>query len=218
MAVIEGGTSGSLAETGVASAKGLHCILKPQDHGSLGHYAYSATTGTMAAGLAANSDILQFRWGDATRFCIITEVVLQGMYQLTGFTTGAALFRLAIARSFTASGSGGTAATLTGDNQNLRTNMGASLVTDLRISSTAALGAGTKTYDSQDIGTYPKMITAAANTQVFDEYKLFRADIASGEHPIVLAQNEGIGIRATVPATGTWVIGIRLKWAELTAF
>jgi hypothetical protein len=39
-----------------------------------------------------------------------------------------------------------------------------------------------------------------------------------GEHPLVLAQNEGISVRATVPATGTWIASFLIKWAEVTAF
>ena len=216
MAVIEGGTSAALAETGAASSKGLHVIAKPDDYDTLGHYVYANVTGTIAAGLAANSDIFQFRWTDSTRLCAIYEVSLVGMYQLTGFTAGAGLFRMNIARSFSASGTGGTAATLTGDNQALRTSMGTSLVGDLRIATTAALGAGTKTYDSQSVGVYNKFILASANTQVFDEFKLWYTN--PGDHPIILAQNEGFGIRATVPATGTWVVGVSVKWAELTAY
>jgi hypothetical protein len=38
------------------------------------------------------------------------------------------------------------------------------------------------------------------------------------EHPIVLAQNEGIAVRATMPATGTWSASVLMKWAEVTAY
>lgn len=218
MAVIESGSGSDIASVGAVTGSPLHTTFKPTPYGALGHYAYSAVTGTMAAALGANSDIFQFRWSDATRLCVVYEVRLTGMYQITGFTAGAGLFRLAIARSWTVNGTGGTAATLTGDNQSLRTSMGASLVGDLRIATTAALGAGTKTYDSQDIGTYNKFILASANTQVFDDFVMYGSRFPDGEHPVVLAQNEGIGIRATVPATGTWVIGIGIKWAEVAAY
>lgn len=217
MAIIEGGTSAALADVGMVASNPLHITMKPTPYGSLGHYSVGVVSGTMAAAMAANSDIFQARWTDATRLGGIYEVAITGMYQLTGFTAGAGLFRVGIARSWSADGSGGTALTLTGDNNQLRTSMGASLFGTIRMATTAALGAGTKTYDAQDIGAYPKMVLAAANTQVFEEVVLFSRDPAS-EHPIILAQNEGIGIRATVPATGTWVFGVRLKWCEVTAY
>jgi hypothetical protein len=49
-------------------------------------------------------------------------------------------------------------------------------------------------------------------------YDLFECDVTDGEHPIILAQNEGIVIRATVPATGVWTAGFTIKWCELAAF
>lgn len=218
MAVFQGPVSAAFAEVGAAAFSGAHITAKPDSHGTLGHYCLAAVSGTMAAALAANSDIVQFRWSDATRFCRLLEVALTGMYQLTGFTAGAGLFRVGFARTYTANGTGGTAMTLTGDNNQVRTNMGASLLGDFRVATTAALGAGTKTYDTQDFGNYPKMILAAANTQVFEGVVLYKCETDDGEHPIVFAQNEGFGIRATVPATGTWVFGVRVKWAELAAY
>lgn len=217
MAIIEGGTSAALAGVDAQASVPLHVTSKPTPYGSLGHYALSMVSGTMAAGMAANSDIFQARWTDATRFAVIYEIVLTGAYQLTAFTAGAGLFRVGIARSWSADGSGGTAATLTGDNNQLRTSMGASLFGTIRCATTAALGAGTKTYDTQDVYAYPKFVLAAGNSQILEAQTLFSRDPGS-EHPIVLSQNEGIGIRATVPATGTWVFGVSIKWAEVTAF
>jgi hypothetical protein len=46
---------------------------------------------------------------------------------------------------------------------------------------------------------------------------LFGEDIGP-EHPVLLAQNEGFVVRATVPATGTWQFGITVAWAEVTAY
>jgi hypothetical protein len=40
----------------------------------------------------------------------------------------------------------------------------------------------------------------------------------SGEWPLVLAQNEGFIIRATVPATGTWDFAVTMEWSEVSAF
>jgi hypothetical protein len=36
--------------------------------------------------------------------------------------------------------------------------------------------------------------------------------------PMVLAQNEGVVIRATVPATGTWGHGVTMAWSEVATY
>src|SRR5437660_1301144 len=106
-------------------------------------------TGSMAAGLAGGSDILQFRWADATgKLAILESIILDGLIATTGFTIGQGLFKAFVGRSYSGSGSGGNAVTLTGNNQKQRTSMGTSLLADLRSASTAALGAGTKTNDA----------------------------------------------------------------------
>lgn len=225
MAVFEGGTSGTLAEVGVGGAKGMHVIAKPDDYGSLGHYAYAAATGAIGAGAGANSEFLQFRWTDATRLAVVNVIRITGMRATTAFAVGAIDIKATIARSWTADGSGGTGATLTGDNNQLRTSMGASLVGALRISTTAALTAGTKTLDSQDIGficTHSSAGTSGATPIIGSIYlprhDLFMADRTRGEHPIVLAQNEGFVIRATVPGTGVWNAAFEIAWSEVTAY
>lgn len=225
MAIIEGGVSGSLTGVGSENANGLHIISKPQAYGTLGHYQVAVQTGAIGAGMAANGELFQLRWTDSTRLCLIQKISCNGIIATTAFAAGALTVRASIARSWSASGTGGTALTLTGDQASLRTSMGASLVGDARVSTTAALGAGTKTLDTQDIGmitSHTSAGTSAATPIVGSVFlpvsDLFECDVADGEHPIVLAQNEGIVIRATVPATGVWTAGFTIKWAEVAAF
>lgn len=225
MAIIEGATSGELVEVGQANAKPMHVVSKPQPSGSLGHYQLAVQTGAIGAGMAANGEIFQFRWTDSTRLCIINKISINGMFASTAFTAGGITLATAICRNWSADGTGGTALTLTGDNNQLRSSMGASLLGTARIATTAALGAGTKTIDAQNIGmitTHSSGGTGSATPIIGSIHLpvmgLFECDIADGEHPIVLAANEGIIIRATVPATGVWTAGISIKWAELTAF
>jgi hypothetical protein len=40
----------------------------------------------------------------------------------------------------------------------------------------------------------------------------------AGEHPLILATNEGFVVEATIPATGTWQFALTLEWAELPAY
>jgi hypothetical protein len=216
MAIQVQGNGGIVAEVDGANFRALRATMRPVDYGSLGAYSACHLSGTMAAGLAANSEIFQFRWTDATRFALITQVMLCGMAgSATAFAAGFAKIDCLVARGWTADGSGGTAMTLTGNNQKLRTPMGTTLVGAIRGSSTAALTAGTKTLDSQPIGLMTWSIGTAANVIYVGQVQLF--DGASS-HPIVLAQNEGIVCRATVPATGTWQFGLAVQWVEVTSY
>lgn len=230
MAVLEGGASGNLAEIGVAAASPLHVNAKPIPYGALGHYRFSVVTGTLAAALAANAVVFSARWGDATRFAVLTK--LKTRFQpLTPFTaatlTDHTSFDAVIGRTFTASHTGGTALTLTGNALKTRVSMGSTLFTDLRIATTAALGGSTITLDphpfTQSIRKGNRVNPAAATEEVIQPTSNVMDldfDMAAGDHPIVLAQNEGIIVRnRTVwPAAGTGILVVSMGWAEVTAF
>jgi hypothetical protein len=212
------GNTGVVAEVSGTGFRSLRMEQRPLDYGALGAYSLSMLSGTMAAGLAANSEIYQFRWTDATRVCAIRSVIIDGISgSATAFTAGFGKVDMMIARSFTASGSGGTAATITGNNAKLRTNMGTTLVGDVRCASTAALGAGTKTLDTQAAGQIGLAFGTTASVQYVTRVPIFGASPGS-EMPLLLATNEGFAIRATVPATGTWQFGVTTSWVELTAY
>jgi hypothetical protein len=187
--------------------------------GALGIYSASVLSGTMAAGLAADSEILQFRWTDATNLALIHEVTLDGLDgSATAFTAGFGRVYLTIARSFTVAGTGGNTATLTTNNGKLRASMGTTLLGELRSASTAALGAGTKTLDALSIGQEAFSFgTATSVNYVPAPIKLFNTD-GVNSHPIVLTTNEGLIVRAVVPATGTWQFGVTIKWSEVASF
>lgn len=210
-----------IGDTGViarveSNTLALRTVQRPDDIGSLGAYSISMTTGVMAAGLAANSEVFQFRWTDATRLCLIRLVRFDGAGGIAAFAAGAYRFEAMIARSFSAAGTGGTAATITGNNQKRRTSMGTTLLGEARCATTAALTAGTKTLDSQGIGAAAGGLTATAGDKMSPGV-LFDAE-EGAKYPIILAQNEGVIIRATVPATGTWTGAFTFKWMELTAY
>lgn len=219
MAIQLQGNGGTVAEVDGTNYRAIRTTLRPFDYGALGSYRISQISGTMAAGLAANSEIVQFRWSDATRLCVVTSVTLDGLNgSATAFTAGFGNVQMLVARSWTADGSGGTAATITGNNGKARTSMGTTLLGSTRISSTAALTAGTKTLDTQAVGQVTLSFgTTASVNYIGMPIDLFHAD-PGGEHPLILAQNEGFILRATVPATGTWQFGATITWTELTAY
>jgi len=184
----------------------------------------------MAAALAASAQVFQFKWTDATRLAVILRIEVK-FITLTRFTAGTvtdAGLDAFIVRSY-AAGGGGTALTLTGDNAAVRASFGTTLVSEIRVPTTAALTAAT-TLDTQPFaqgfGLYSQVTPSATVAQ---EQWNFGADssvldytprIGDGEYPITLAQNEGIVIRnrAAWPVGGTGIFSFMIHWAEVTAF
>lgn len=234
MAIIEGGASAALADVG-ANTKAIRKEDRPIDVGSLGAYQVSYTSGTMAAGLGAAAPIFSVRWGDATRTMLVRRVSFLAQNAGTAFTAGLFTFDMIVARSFTVSDSAGVAVVLTGNNQKKRASMGSSLVTDMRGSSTATLTAGTRTLDALPVSTVKGAVQATV-TNCFmvpaNNGPMTAAGIAAtgnyggrgidlwwpeigNSWPLVFVQNEGFIIRATVPATGTWLFVVEVEWAEV---
>jgi len=220
------GNSGSVAEVDGTVFRAMRMTPRPIDYSTFGHYKVSTVTGSMAAGLTANSEILQFRWTDATRKAVITKVTLDGMLASTAFVAGQILLTMTRATSFSAAGTGGGTLTL-GTSNKQRTTMGGSLVGEIRVATTAALTAGTKTLDANPIGqvnTHSAQfgiatpVIGAVGPACGPGVDIFTPDTGAGEHPLVLDTNEGFAIRATVPGTGVWVLGMTVRWAEVAAF
>lgn len=230
MAVIEGGVSGALVGVGVETGVALHGVAKPTPYGALGSYRFSGVTGTMAAVLGAGGQVFYLRWTDATRLCVVHYVKVD-FQALTLFTAAQLVdfgFDLHKATSISAGGVGTDLFAASAPTR-MRTSMAQSLLSNMagaaRISTTAALTALTTldTYPiAQSIGD-PQRVNVAAGTEeqrVNDPTLLFRPDVASGEHPLVLAQNEGIVVRnRTVwPAAGTGYFRVEIAWSEVTAY
>lgn len=188
----------------------------PIDYGAGGAFHMTSKSGTMAAALAANSPIYAFRWTNASMLAVLKRIRLQAWSLGTGFTAGLATFDLFRASSWSAADTGGTTDTITGLNGNLRRSMPGSLLPELRHSATATLTAGTRTLDSQPIDSLVVAVGTATNTPFVPATKLF--DKQPGEHPLVLAQNEGFVIQATVPATGVWSFAITPEWDEVERY
>lgn len=214
----------NVAGVGAVAAEGLHVIAKPTDHGALGQYCYGGFTGILPAALAANSEIYQFRWTQGSNLCVVRKVRIAASVSTTFFAAGVPVqIDLVKSTSWTVAGTGGTAITPAGLMKR-RTSMGNSLVAtgDMRIATTAALGAGTKTLETLSLSSILAAgpITASLNGQIIAPGTvLWQAEVGDGEHPLVLGQNEGFSIRSVaVPATGTWIASITVDWAEVTAY
>lgn len=224
MASIEGGVSGLLQEVGLGAAVPAHVTAKALPHGSLGHYRVGLFTGILPAALAANSEIFQFRWVHATNLCVVKSVEISAAVSTLMFAAGVPVqLDLVRASAWSAQGTGGVglapAALL-----KARSNMGSSLIPsgDVRIATTAALGAGTKTLEGSALAAILAggPITGSLDGTIFPPgTPLFRGDMADADHPLVLGVNEGFVVRSVdVPATGTWQAAIKISWAEVTLF
>jgi hypothetical protein len=225
MAIQIQGNGGIVTEVDGTSYRALRVTNRPLDVASLGHYRLSMASGTIAAALAANAELFQFRWTDATRLAVIHKILISGGANVAATAAGLVTLEATIARSWSAAGTGGTAATITGNNQKTRTSMGTTLLGEARVASTAALGAGTKTLDSQGIGNLTLgigtgAITVSVDLNLFPKTDLLEAD-TNEAHPVVLAQNEGFVVKngATAwPAAMTWALGVTVVWAEIAAY
>lgn len=229
MAVIEGPNSAALAEVGVTPFSAQHVTCKPlAPSATLGAYRVAATTGTIAAALAAGGQLFYLRWTDATRFFVLHR--FKASFQPLTLFTAATLtdFGFDLHKATAVSAGGGGTDLGASVKTRMRTSMGASLLDTaglMRVATTGALTAIT-TLDAlpiaQSVGDTQRVNPAAATEEqrVNDPTLEYKADMASGEYPLVLAQNEGLVFRnRTVwPVAGTGLFTIELSWSEVSAF
>lgn len=211
------GNGGTVQEV-ESGTRAARVVVWPQDPASLGYYAIGIDNGTtvMTAGLAASSPIVSFRWGNSN-LCLLRSIKF-GLDSITAFAAGRLDIAAFFARSFTASDTGGTTATITGNNAKKRTSFGTTLLTELRFSQTATLTAGTRTLDAQPFARINAVnLTASGTTVIAPNTTIWQRD-SSDEYPIVFAQNEGFVIQASVPATGTWFFACNIEWMEIASY
>ena len=175
------------------------------------HHQRASQTGALTAG-AATKLVFYCRNLSTTHFAMIQGFSINGVYATTAFAAGAVRYQLHVARTFTAENAS-PAGTLLHPSPALGV---------IRISTTAVLGAPTWALDQNAIGELASHSSggAAAATPIIgsqfvpNDGALFECDPARGESPIILGQNEGLALQVTVPATGVWVAGVTMKWAE----
>lgn len=216
------GLGGLVADVGEKARAPVHIVQMPNPGNS---YRLAAFTGTIAAALAANSEIFQFRFVSGTKTkALIHKVMFDGLGIVAVATAvGPVGFHLTPARSWTVAGSGGTRISTAGDNMQMETDIANSQVNDIGIATTGALTAGTKTLDANSIGQAIGGIgTGAAtiygSTSIVAPQPLLTKE--GGDMPLVLGNNEGFVIRTTHigPAALTYVAGFTITWSEVAAF
>ncbi|MDQ3024108.1 MAG: hypothetical protein M3R04_06975, partial [bacterium] len=76
MAVQIQGNGGVVAEVDGTTFRAQRVVSKPIEYGAFGHYRL-ATTVPLVAIQAANGTLFSFRWGDATRLCVIQFIRIE---------------------------------------------------------------------------------------------------------------------------------------------
>jgi hypothetical protein len=237
MAVINDPNTASLIQR-VGMAVGMvwtpsHTTPGPISVGAGGAYRLSMRSGTIAASLAADSELFQFRYvTGASRVCLVFGVTVSAgaiVAPAVGTVPVVTQLRMVVARAWTIAGSGGTRAVLTGNLQKLRTGHATSEVNDAGIATTGALTAGTKTLDTAAAGSD---LGAVGSSTYFDlaagdaDLTLIKPTNLLGEFqgglgwPLVLANQEGFVVRSglVMPATLTWNLIVNVLWAEVDGF
>jgi hypothetical protein len=215
MAVVILGPSGDPVKVDKTHNSGAVSV-RPMDHGSNGVYRASALTAIVTPGLAANVEVFQFRWTDATKVCLVQKVTMDGFGNTSpAFTAGLVTLQMAVCRSWTAMGVAGTVITTSSNSVKIRTSHATSTVSDVRTASTSGVSSGTKTIDSTQIGGMVAAVSGVLGESL-PAKTLF--DTLGYGHPLVLDQNEGINIRATIPGSGQWQCGFTVHWTEATAY
>ena len=182
-----------------------------------GHFRVAVPTGALT-GVAAAGTIFSARWAPAANSFMLLKRIQAAMIITTAFTTAQAVDLDVIAqRAFTAADTGGTPITpITGNSQKVRSQfMQTSTMADMRISTTAALGAGTKTADSFAFGItgLPNTNALATGTALVDLYK----EDAQAQHPVMFGPNEGFNVRmvTAMGAVGVIKVYLAVEWAEV---
>lgn len=194
--------------------------LLPLSKGSAGgRYRLSFASGLLtlvAAKTATAGHLAALRNSSATKTLLLERLKIR-LAVITDFTSAQRLGASAwIARSYTASHTGGTAATLTTNNAKKRTSDPTTALGDARIGTTGELTAGTHTLDAVASLIAEGGVADAGATV---ENKVIENEWSEKESgsPIILAQNEGIVIANNVlmGAAGTVALTVEAEWREL---
>jgi hypothetical protein len=211
MAIQVQGNGGTTQEVD-ATFRAARVSIRPAE--VIGYYTVSGASGALT-GVAANGPVFSFR-NTGSNLILVRRLSI-GFVTTTAFTTAQGLdYQMLRANSFTASDSGGTALYTAGANKHRTGFTNIASAPDIRISSTGALTAGTRTLETAGMGIAGGSSTAVGtNMQASD---LLRYD--SGDYPLVLAQNEGFVVTNGIAmgAAGVIRLQVSVEYAETAAY
>lgn len=202
MAIQLAGETGTVQEVD-ATFKAARVTLRPGQF--IGYYSVSGASGLLT-GVAAAGPVWSIRNTGAN--LILVRRVSIGFVTTTAFTAAQGLeYQMFRANSFTASDTGGTALFTAGANKHRTSFTNITSAPDIRISSTGALTAGTRALETVGMG-----IVGGSSTGVGTSMP--RIDILeqdAGDHPFVLAQNEGFVITNGIAMGAAGVIRLQVS-------
>jgi len=223
MAIIQSGVDSSLL-TVDPTFKSARVNVRPPE--ASGFFQLGAVSGNLTnTTVTANNSLFSMRWAPGNGKLAVIRRVIINFVQTVGWTAAAAQpVGLYVARNWTVSDSGGTQVTIAGNTQKMRTTYDPSyfsIPSDVRIASTATLTAGTRTLDTNPIGIgllAASQVAAASATYLQQTITLH--DVNTGDHPIVLDNNEGLVVNNMVvwPAAANGFIAVNVEWLETSAY
>ena len=210
----------------IASQRRRHPELESR-YNPRGSYRINVSTGsvtTVAARTTTAGHLFAFRWADTSgAHCYVRKISARFTLTTAYGTAQETGCDLIVARSYTASHSGGTAvdtgSTITGTGK-LLSHMPTSLMGTaglVNVANTGALTAGTQTLDANPLACTSGW-SSAIGAQVVDVDGGGRLlyDARRDESPLVLAQDEGFVIRNLIlmgaSGVGRWDFGV--EWDE----
>lgn len=212
MAVQIAGSTGSVAEVD-ATFQAVRASLRPEQ--SINWNSLAGVSNTTFAGAGLNTPVFSFRNIGST--LMMFHRVLVSFTTTTAFTAAQAIqYNLFKATSFTASDSGGTALFTSGQNKHRTSMANPATAPDIRIGSTGALTAGTRTLETQPIGAVHGWSGGVGAT--IPQTSLLTHD--AGDYPFVLAQNEGLVLVNAVAmgAAGVGTLIVQIEWCEASSY
>ena len=211
MAIQVQGNGGTTQEVD-ATFRAARVSIRPAE--VIGYYSVSGASGALT-GVAAAGAVFSFR-NTGSNLILVRRLSI-GFVTTTAFTTAQGLdYQMLRANSFTASDSGGTALFTAGQNKHRNSFTNITSAPDIRISSTGALTAGTRTLETAGMGIAGGSSTGVGTSMPTAD--LLRYD--SGDYPFVLAQNEGFVITNGIAmgAAGVIRLQVAVEYAETAAY
>jgi len=211
MAIQIQGNGGTTQEVD-ATFRAARVSLRPAE--VIGYYSVAGASGSLT-GVAASGPVFSFR-NTGSNLILVRRLSI-GFVTTTAFTTAQGLdYQMLRATSFTASDSGGTALYTAGQNKHRNSFTNIASAPDIRIASTGALTAGTRTLETAGVGIAGGSSTAVGTSMPTAD--LLRYD--SGDYPFVLAQNEGFVITNGIAmgAAGVIRLQVSVEFAETSAY
>lgn len=211
MAIIQGGTTNALVDVDTGF-KAQRVSLRPPE--VINWNSIAGSSGALT-GVAAAGAVFSFR-NTGANLLMVRRVQLD-FGVTTAFTTAQALaYSMFLASGFSASDTGGTALYTAGQNKHRSGMTNITSAPDIRVASTAALGAGTRTLNTAAMGAVVGAATAVG--AAMSPALLFSHD--ASDYPLLIAQNEGFVITNDIAMGSTGVIRLQatVEFAEVLAY